>query len=438
MTQTLAQSTGPSHATSPTPYEEAELGFREYWYPVFSSREVGKKPKGATLLGDPVVFIRGSHDNKVYALKDECAHRGTQFSVGRGCEFPGTNTITCPYHGWTYNLESGMAVAVLPEGPESEVPGKLRVKAYPVEERQGVIWIWMGETSPVPLEEDVPTHVLREDTEVRVMNRIFRGNWRWHVENAGGGHPATTHFQSFPRMWFTSPFLPKRPPPGHAIVTEDGDGRGIFVARGGRHDRGTAAGVKPPKAVEFPELGAWPNKLPWWRVLLIALMPRAFTRRGPYAEDADWGVNGAMHILPGIFRSPHPPAQIYYEWYVPVDEDHYIYFQMNSWQKKGWSRDLRMNLRWYFWGKMEQLNFNNQDAGMVAQTTKYVKRTGNTHYLTPLARYDLDHTLWRQYANENARGVGYGSQDEQSSRTAAPSQPLAADTPVEAVGSNAG
>jgi nitrite reductase/ring-hydroxylating ferredoxin subunit len=376
--------------------------------------------------------MRGQKDKKVYALLDECAHRGTQLSIGRGCEFPGTNTITCPYHGWTFNLEDGKCVAVLPEGPESQVPGKLRIKTYPVQERQGIIWIWMGTMAPVPLEEDVPTHVLRPDTEIRVMNRIFRGNWRWHAEDAGGGHPATTHFQAFPRMWFTKPFLPSLPPPAHANIGDDVDGRGI-LQYGGRASRGAAVAGKPPKSVGFPGLGHWPNRLPWWRVMLTGLMPPAFTKRRPFTQDPEWGVNGFMHLLPGIFRSPHPPAQLYYEWYVPVNEDNYIYFQINCWQKRGWFRDLRMNLRWYFWGKMEQLSFNNQDASMVKQTSKYVQRVGHARYLTSLTRYDLDHTMWRQYVNENARGVGYKYRRAQQEAGSTP-----AGRPAEIAGSNAG
>jgi hypothetical protein len=33
------------------PYEEAALGFREYWYPVCCSGEITTKPKAFTLLG---------------------------------------------------------------------------------------------------------------------------------------------------------------------------------------------------------------------------------------------------------------------------------------------------------------------------------------------------------------------------------------------------
>ena len=39
-------------------YRDAELGFRNYWYPVFSSREVTVNPRRITICGDNIVFLR--------------------------------------------------------------------------------------------------------------------------------------------------------------------------------------------------------------------------------------------------------------------------------------------------------------------------------------------------------------------------------------------
>ena len=111
--------TAKSNGTSARPYDTAVLGLKNYWYPIFGSGEVGKKPRGIQVQGEQVVVMRGQKDGKVYAMDDECVHRGSLLSAGRGCEFKGTNTITCGYHGWTYNIEDGMCVAVLPEGRSS-------------------------------------------------------------------------------------------------------------------------------------------------------------------------------------------------------------------------------------------------------------------------------------------------------------------------------
>src|SRR5688572_25260225 len=89
-------------------YEEAVLGFREYWYPVCMPGDVTETPKAFSFLGDPVMMVK--RNGQIYAMLDECPHRGTQLSMintRKNLEFPGTPTITCPYHGWTYDVRDG-------------------------------------------------------------------------------------------------------------------------------------------------------------------------------------------------------------------------------------------------------------------------------------------------------------------------------------------
>jgi len=262
----------------------------------------------------------------------------------------------------------------------------------------------MGNMTPVPLEEDVPKHILRSDTEVRMVNRLFRGNWRWHAENVLAGHAEMIHY-SAPRTWFNKMYQPGLP--ALPELVEEADGIGIRQMLGSRPGGGAQRPLS--RTADFPGLGTW-KKLPWWREHFFSRLIPAKLLRSPFPQNGDWGVDGFLEMLPGIFRSPHPPAQLYYEWYIPVDEDHYIYLQMNCWQKKGWFRDMRMNIRWYLWGKAMQILFNNQDASFVGQTSNYVKRTGNWQYLTKLTRNDDYHVMWRRYVNENARGVGYAWQ----------------------------
>ena len=65
-----------------TPYEKAALGFRNYWYPAFLAQHVTeRRPVAMTLLGDEIVFLR--RQGQVYALADECPHRGTRLSRGK-------------------------------------------------------------------------------------------------------------------------------------------------------------------------------------------------------------------------------------------------------------------------------------------------------------------------------------------------------------------
>src|SRR5262245_26962007 len=102
------------------PYERdgvPALGFRNYWYPALGSGALGRKPRRVTMLGENVVLFRES--GKLFALQDRCAHRGARLSLGR-CEFPSTGTITCSYHGWTYDGRTGQCLAKLMEGPGAQ------------------------------------------------------------------------------------------------------------------------------------------------------------------------------------------------------------------------------------------------------------------------------------------------------------------------------
>ena len=122
--------------------ELPELGFRNYWYPVLAAWRLRRRPKAVKLLGEEVVLYRDG--GRIYALKDQCAHRGARLSRGK-CLYPGSGTLSCPYHGWTYSGETGQVVAKLMEGPDAILPAEARVTTYPVREHDGVLWGFVGD-----------------------------------------------------------------------------------------------------------------------------------------------------------------------------------------------------------------------------------------------------------------------------------------------------
>ena len=390
-------------------YDEAVLGFKNYWYPVLSTGAVGRKPVSLTIMKEPIVLMR-TVDGTIRALSDECAHRGTLLSVGEGCMLKGTDTITCPYHGWTYDLNNGMCVAVLPEGPDSEVPGKIRLRTYPAEDRAGIIWIWMGKGAPVPVEEDIPDLMLREDTINKFRPMVQFGNWRWHAENVAAGHAQMIHKDSM-RMWFHRP--PPNGLPRPPRVTQAVDGLGVDVGAIPARRASTQAAAKratgkmPPMHTDYPGLGRW-NTQPKWRRILLWPWLRSF-HASPF--DDVQGTDSMMMMLPGVFRVPNHPAEsnVYYEWYVPVDEDHYIYAQVSCiWGSNPIQRAWRQ-FWYYIWGKPTGvIQFNNQDLKFTRQTTMFTHRHGTSSYpMAKLSRNDDFHTLWRQFVSEFARGEGY-------------------------------
>lgn len=115
---------------------------REHWYAAALSRELsGKRPVGRTIMDLPLVLWRSERGAAV-AMEDRCAHRNAPLSKGKVFE----GRIGCPYHGWVYDGQ-GRCVSVPSQGPAASPPG-CKIKAFPVRERHGLIWIWMGEEEP--------------------------------------------------------------------------------------------------------------------------------------------------------------------------------------------------------------------------------------------------------------------------------------------------
>jgi 3-phenylpropionate/trans-cinnamate dioxygenase ferredoxin component len=67
-------------------------------------------------------------DGHVYAFDDACRHEGGPLSSGALIN----DTVTCPWHGWTYQLQSGKAI-VPPVG--------IRIRVYPVTIDDGMICV---------------------------------------------------------------------------------------------------------------------------------------------------------------------------------------------------------------------------------------------------------------------------------------------------------
>ena len=151
-----------------------KLGLRNYWYPAITDRAVGsRKPVKVSLLGEEICLFRGANGN-VAAIQDICPHRGARLSEG-DCHYKGT--VACPYHGWVYD-ESGKNVMVLSEGPNSSVCGKAgtEAKAYPTRTLKGLVFVWVGDGDPAPIEEDVPEEFFDDGALVLIGQVHWRCN----------------------------------------------------------------------------------------------------------------------------------------------------------------------------------------------------------------------------------------------------------------------
>lgn len=120
---------------------EKKFFLRNIWYYALPGGKLKPgKMLAKTILGEPILFAR-SRNNKVFALRDICPHRGIPLSCGR---FDG-DEVECCYHGWRFDTNGRCtAIPSLVEGQEFDF-SRLRVKQYLVREVQGNIWIYMSE-----------------------------------------------------------------------------------------------------------------------------------------------------------------------------------------------------------------------------------------------------------------------------------------------------
>ena len=128
---------------------------RNSWYVGAWSHELTREPFQRFLLDEPLVFYR-TKSGKPVVLDDRCIHRFAPLSAG--C-LEGDN-IVCGYHGFTY-APNGNCIAI--PGVD-RVPKKAGVKSYPIVEKWGWIWVWMGNEEKAD-EANIPDFHYLDDPE---------------------------------------------------------------------------------------------------------------------------------------------------------------------------------------------------------------------------------------------------------------------------------
>lgn len=119
---------------------------RRYWLPACLGRELeaGGAPVRVRLLCEDLIAFR-SPDGKVGLFEENCAHRGASLYFGRN--EPGG--LRCWYHGWKY-APDGQCLDQPNEPPSSQVCDKIRQRAYPCIEKNGVVWSYLGPREDMP------------------------------------------------------------------------------------------------------------------------------------------------------------------------------------------------------------------------------------------------------------------------------------------------
>lgn len=119
------------------------------WYVAAWSEEISDSLQQILVLGEKICTYR-TGEGEVVALEDACPHRKLPLSMGK----IKNDNVECGYHGLTFDC-AGSCVWAPGEG---RIPSTARVRTYPVHERYGLVWIWMGNAAMADPSEiiDIP------------------------------------------------------------------------------------------------------------------------------------------------------------------------------------------------------------------------------------------------------------------------------------------
>ena len=137
MTTTLAVKQAKRYSISRRTVADAQTPFiRNCWYVAAESSVVTQDLTARTLLGEEVLFYRDS-DGESVALSNRCPHRSYPLDKGKR----EGDDVVCGYHGLRFG-PNGFCKNLPGQGGENAT---FAVRSFPVIEKGGYLWIWMGD-----------------------------------------------------------------------------------------------------------------------------------------------------------------------------------------------------------------------------------------------------------------------------------------------------
>lgn len=129
------------------------------WWVAAHASEVGDTPVMRWVLETPVALYR-TEAGGVAALHNQCPHRFAPLHLGT----VSGESLVCPYHG----------IEFAPDGrcnripTQASIPSTLKVRAFPVVERYGFVWVWTGQAELA-------------DVDLIPVDLAYLSDPKWHV-----------------------------------------------------------------------------------------------------------------------------------------------------------------------------------------------------------------------------------------------------------------
>ncbi len=152
--------------------------FREYWLPALLSSELPGPdcdPVRVLMLSEKLIAFRDTN-GQAGLVAESCPHRGASLFFGRNEECG----LRCVYHGWKFDV-AGNCVDMPNEPAESNFKQKVKAVAYPCQERNGVIWTYMGPRETPPALPELESNMQAEGRYWVQASRT-ECNWLQRIE----------------------------------------------------------------------------------------------------------------------------------------------------------------------------------------------------------------------------------------------------------------
>jgi len=273
--------------TRTSPGTPAGKLMRCYWQPAALIDELSgnRAVKPVRLLGENLVAFRDGQGR--YGLMERgCPHRGTDLAFGR-LERSG---LRCSFHGWLFDV-TGQCLETPAEPEGSRMYANIRQKAYPVVERSGILFAYLGGGDPPALPHF--DCFAAPHTHTFAFKGLIACNWLQSVEV--GVDPAHT---SFLHRFFHD--------------EEPGTGYGKLF-----RDKAIDSDMPMTRIMrEFPR--------PRIEVEPTEFGMRLITLRR--ISDANTHVRVTNLVFPNAFTIPMSSEMTITQWHVPIDDTrHYWY-----------------------------------------------------------------------------------------------------------------
>jgi len=374
---------------------DAEWGFRNYWYPAALTRNLLEGGTTAIeLLGEEILLTR--QEGKVRALEDRCPHRGIRFSSRP--LFYTKETITCWYHTWTYDIDSGELRTIL-SSPDSKMIGKCRIKTYPVEEKKGIIFVFVGDIDPPPVEYDVAPGFLDDNAVIYCAEPYeIASNWRLGCEN--GYDPGHQFIHNWSQMCINAGM--------HTSYGYTSDKEAVLdTTRYVESEDGPKGFTRKVEKTTFNHTASIPLRDGSVKELVLPLARgKSEQELAALTDIIRLGTVGLW--LPGSLKVTTFPAPqcTHYEFYVPKNKDVHYYFQFGVIH----TEDEEEAERWMsedahiLWEVPAVEGFTVDDAFARKEMHKFYAEEDGWQR-ERLFQPDVELTMWRRFASKHARGV---------------------------------